>query len=154
MRCLVTMDNVPNLGTTEDRQARLEKQRVDSDEHQALVKEARKKLYDEGYAVDGEYVDGLLKDESLVPTEVRMRAHLISEHVPNREHTQNTFSLALRKFGLDVFKILTVDVLHELELGVGRGVFSHLIRMIESVAPHLIHVLNERYDEVNASSTG
>jgi len=64
------MDEIPNLGTTEDRKVRIEKQRADSDEHQTLVKDARKKLYDEGYAVDGEHVDGLLKDESLVPTEV------------------------------------------------------------------------------------
>lgn len=36
-----------------------------------LVGDAWKKLYDEGYAVDGENFDGLLKGESLVPTEVR-----------------------------------------------------------------------------------
>ena len=65
------MDEIPNLGTTKDRQARLEKQRADSHEHQTRVKDARRKLYEEGYAVDGENVDGLLKDESLVPTEVR-----------------------------------------------------------------------------------
>ena len=70
MRCLVTMDDVPNIGTTEDRGIRLEKQRVDSEERRACVDNARKKLYDEGYAVDGETVDGFLKNESLVPTEV------------------------------------------------------------------------------------
>lgn len=73
MRCLITMDEIPNLGTTEDRKTRLEKPRVDSAEYQKVVKEARKKLYDEGYAVDGERVDELLKGESLVPTEVGMR---------------------------------------------------------------------------------
>ena len=52
------MDEIPNLGTTEDRKMRIEKQRADSDEHQTLVKDARKKLYDEGYAVDGDHVDG------------------------------------------------------------------------------------------------
>jgi len=68
------MKEIPDLGTAEDRQKRVERSRVDSDEHQTLVKDARKKLYDEGYAVDGENVDGLLKGESLVPTEVFMRA--------------------------------------------------------------------------------
>ena len=53
--------------------------------------------------------------------------------------------MALGKFGLDVFKILTVDLLHELELGVGKGVFIHLIRILESLGPHQIHILNERY---------
>jgi len=64
------MDEIPSLGTLEDRQARVTKPRVDSSERQTLVGDARKKLYDEGYAVDGENVDGLLKGESLVPTEV------------------------------------------------------------------------------------
>ena len=146
------MDDIPNLGTAEDQQTRLEKQRVDSTEYWTLVKDAQKKLYDEGYAVDGEHVDGLLKDESLVPTEVWMSTHATFEHVPNIEHAQNAFSLALRKFGLDVFKILTVDILHELELGVGKGVFIHLIRMLESIAPHLVHTLNERCVKVRPLS--
>jgi len=140
------MDEIPNLGTTEDRQTRLEKPRVDSAEYRTLVKDARKKLYDEGYAVDGDRVDGLLKGESLVPTEVGSRTHIPFKRVPDDERSQNAFSLALGKFGLDVFKILTVDILHEVELGVGKGVTIHLIRMLETVAPHQVHILNERCD--------
>lgn len=60
------------------------------------------------------------------------------------KHSQNTFLLALRKFGLDVFKILTVDVLHEVELGVGKAVPHHLIQILESISPQLVHILNER----------
>ena len=37
------------------------------------VDAARKSLYDEGYAITGDYVDGLLKGESLVPTKVFVR---------------------------------------------------------------------------------
>ena len=73
------MDEIPELGTVEDRKMRIEKQRTDSDEHQTLVRTARKKLYDEGYAVDGEHVDGLLKDESLVPTEVQTMIYFFSQ---------------------------------------------------------------------------
>ena len=57
--------------------------------------------------------------------------------------------MALGKFGLDVFKILTVDVLHEFELGVGKGVFIHLNRILESIGPHQVHTLNERYDRMD-----
>ena len=39
------------------------------------MKDAWKKLYDKGYTVDGDHIDGLLKDEPLVPTEVRTRVH-------------------------------------------------------------------------------
>ena len=146
------MDNIPNLSTAEDWQAWLEKQQVDSTEYQTLVKDAWKKLYNEGYAVDGEHVDRLLKDESLVPTEVWMSTHATFKHVPNIKHAQNTFSLALRKFGLNIFKILTVNILHELELGVGKGVFIHLIQMLKSIAPHLVHTLNKRCVKVRPLS--
>ena len=60
---------------------RVEKQRTDSVERQKLVEDARKKLYVEGYAVDGEKVDNLLKDESLVPTEVGVDALAAGEHI-------------------------------------------------------------------------
>jgi hypothetical protein len=72
------MDDIPNLGTIEDRKMRLTMQRLDSSERQALVSSARKKLYEEGYAVDGETVGGLLKDESLVPTEVKVHVTVTS----------------------------------------------------------------------------
>ena len=58
---------------------RVEKQRADSDERQKLVADARKKLYVEGYAVDGEKVDDLLKEESLVPTEVVIGTRIASD---------------------------------------------------------------------------
>ena len=75
------MDEIPNLGTVEDRQARAERLRVDSEAYRTLVKDARTKLYVEGYAVDGEKVSGLLKDESLVPTEVRMRTYVAARPI-------------------------------------------------------------------------
>ena len=75
------MDDIPGLGTTEDRQMRVEKQRTDSDEHLKLVEDAWKKLYVEGYAVDGEKIDDLLKDESLVPTEVGFGTPGAGKHI-------------------------------------------------------------------------
>ena len=54
---------------------------------------------------------------------------------------------------MDVFKILVADILHELELGVGKGVFAHIIRIVESLGPHQIHILNERYDNTDLLST-
>jgi len=69
------MDNIPGLRTTEDHQMRAEKQHADSDECRKLVEDAWKKLYVEGYAVDGEKVDEILKDEPLVPTEVTVGTH-------------------------------------------------------------------------------
>ena len=138
------MDEIPNLGMAKDHEVHLKKQRVDSHECQTCVKDARKKLYDEGYTVDGENVDGLLKDESLVPTEVQVQS-MLPQDLSNVEYDQNAFLLALAKFGLDIFKILMVDILHELELGVGKCVFIHLVWILESLGPHQIAIFNERY---------
>ena len=85
------MDEIPNLGTMEDRKLRLEKPRVDSVEYRTLVKDARKKLYDEGYAVDGECVDEIIKGESLVPTEVGTRTYAPCKRAPNDERSRMPF---------------------------------------------------------------
>ena len=42
--------------------------RVETEERQQRVKDARAKFYREGYVIMGDHVDGILKDESLVPT--------------------------------------------------------------------------------------
>ena len=72
VRCLVTTPQISALGTTEDRTLRQTKPQVESEERQQRVKDARDKLYREGYVITGEHVDGVLKDESLVPTQVRV----------------------------------------------------------------------------------
>jgi hypothetical protein len=44
---------------------------MDNTKRQGLVDEARANLYQKGYALSSVHVDGLLKEESLVPTKVR-----------------------------------------------------------------------------------
>jgi hypothetical protein len=72
VRCLVTTPDIPALGTPEDRTLRQTQLRVESEERQQRVEGARDKLYREGYVITGDNVDGILKDESLVPTLVRI----------------------------------------------------------------------------------
>jgi hypothetical protein len=44
--------------------------------------------------------------------------------------------------------MLVVDFMHEVELGVWKALFTHLIRIINAVAPggRLVAILDERYD--------
>ena len=70
-RCTIEKDEIFKLGRDEDRHARQELRRVDTVERQGRVDHARKNLYNEGYALTSDYVDGFLKEESLVPTKVR-----------------------------------------------------------------------------------
>jgi hypothetical protein len=70
-RCLVAKDEIFKIGREDDRRTREESRRTDSIERQGRVEEARKNLYQNGYALSGDHVDGALKNGSLVPTKVR-----------------------------------------------------------------------------------
>lgn len=66
----MTMDQIPGLGTADDMQVRLELARVDSEQRQKAIVNARKIIYQDGYAVTSDRVEQILKPQSLVPTEV------------------------------------------------------------------------------------
>jgi hypothetical protein len=69
-RCFISIEQIYALGRADDRNRREESRRQDNSERRKKVDDARKSLYEEGYAITGDHVDGLLKDESLVPTKV------------------------------------------------------------------------------------
>lgn len=71
-RCLVTIDQISSLGREDDRERRERSLRLDNADRRKNVSDARKSLYDEGYAISGDRVGGVLKEESRVPTEVLM----------------------------------------------------------------------------------
>ena len=62
---------------------------------------------------------------------------------------QNAFSQILFKFGFDFFQMLTVDLLHEFELGVWKDFLTHLICILESLGPETVHTFDERYARYN-----
>jgi hypothetical protein len=70
-RCLIPKDQIFKIGRDEDRCTREELRRVDTIEQQGRVEQARTELYENGYALSGDHVDGALKEGSLVPTKVR-----------------------------------------------------------------------------------
>jgi hypothetical protein len=70
-RCLIPKDEIFKIGREEDQRTREEQRRVDTVERQNRVNQARTDLYENGYALSGDHVDGALKKDSLVPTKVR-----------------------------------------------------------------------------------
>lgn len=59
--------------------------------------------------------------------------------------SQNAFSTRLGKHGFDFYSMFVVDLLHEMELGVWKSTFTHLLRiLIAQVGDHIVW-LNERY---------
>lgn len=61
--------------------------------------------------------------------------------------SQNAF---IERLGPDfkLSRMLVVDFMHEFELGVWKGLFTHLIRILYAAAPsgRLVTTLDERYD--------
>ena len=68
--CLMPLKKVHNLGTTSDMKQRQTLARVDDNSRRNKIKEARTIIYDKIYAVDNEAVENLLKEQSLVATNV------------------------------------------------------------------------------------
>jgi len=57
---------------------------------------------------------------------------------------QNAFSQVLSEFGFNFFKILTVDLLHEYELGLWKDFFTHIIRILEFLGRDKVQTFDER----------
>ena len=70
-RCTIPKDHIFKIGTEEDHRDRNLLRRVDTIERQGRVDQARRELYENGYALSNKRVDGALKQDSLVPTRVR-----------------------------------------------------------------------------------
>ncbi|KAF9230744.1 hypothetical protein BU15DRAFT_83245 [Melanogaster broomeanus] len=60
----------------------------------------------------------------------------------------NAFSEKLSHTGFDLFMMLAIDLLHELELGVWKAIFIHLLRILQSVKHSEISELDKRYRQV------
>ena len=141
-RCLVPTDQIYTLGREDDRKRREELCRRDNDERRKKVDDAHKSLYNEGYAITGDHVDGLLKGESLVPTKVF--ASILLYFWVSMPFVQNVFSAVLSPFGFDFHRMLTVDLLHEVELGVWKALFTHLMRMLHACGADKVHEFDKR----------
>jgi hypothetical protein len=47
--------------------------------------------------------------------------------------------------GLDVYALLTIDLLHEVELGVWKALFTHIIRILSAHSPESVNELDRRF---------
>ncbi|CDO68696.1 hypothetical protein BN946_scf184652.g23 [Trametes cinnabarina] len=131
-RCLVTFEDVPNVGEEEDDDARISQRRCPTDARHQAVETARGLIYSDGYVVNSDRVESILQPESLVPTE-------------------NVFG---KLKSLDYHQMLVVDLLHEYELGVWKSLFAHLIRILDSIDGQCVDRLNERFRQVPSFGRG
>ncbi|KAG8728066.1 hypothetical protein FRC10_005364, partial [Ceratobasidium sp. 414] len=127
-RCLMPRSEFKNMGLPSDMQRRQQLKRIDDKDRNDLVREAREIIYTEGRAVNSKRVEELLRPYSLTLA------------IPVNK---NAFSRRLRYLGFNIFESLTVDFLHEFELGVWKAVFQHILRILDSTDSRSVAAFNE-----------
>ena len=142
-RCLIPLDHVANMGMRRDMAQRKTLARIDNVKRRNRVEMARKMIYEKGYVVDSRAVEVLLQEDSLVPTAVRAFSFL-RRLISMLILCQNAFSSKLAPFGFNMFSMLAVDLMHEVELGVWKAFFIHLLRILDCVNEGLKHELDRR----------
>ncbi|TEB32984.1 hypothetical protein FA13DRAFT_1627246 [Coprinellus micaceus] len=128
-RCLVPLSAIPQMGSPDDRFNRTSKRRVDDAKRRKNVTDARAFVYKKDYAVGANVVEDLLKPTSLVVA-------------------QNAFSDKLSALGFDLYNMIAPDILHEVEIGVWKDLFLHLLRLLEAVGVGNMDALNSRFRQI------
>ncbi|KAH9919802.1 uncharacterized protein B0H18DRAFT_936945 [Fomitopsis serialis] len=139
-RCYVPQADIFKMGQKRDLARRSESRlgflRNWSEGLRARIMKARDLIYNSGLGVVSAAVERVLKPWSLVPT-------------------LNAFAARLGD-GFNVHSILVPDFLHEVELGVWKALFTHLVRILYAAAPsgELVIELNSRYRQIPTFGRG
>ncbi|THH05402.1 hypothetical protein EW146_g9914 [Bondarzewia mesenterica] len=128
-RCCTSKAQASEMGTKVDAHQRQATARQDDAEYQHKVKTAREFIYQKGISIKSVHVDRVLEANSLTPT-------------------RNIFSTRFRPFGFNFFNMLTVDLMHEFELGVWKAIFIHLLRILTAEGGRTIVQLNNRFRHI------
>ncbi|KIJ42710.1 hypothetical protein M422DRAFT_170788 [Sphaerobolus stellatus SS14] len=112
-RCYIRKEQIDSMGTDLDMARRQNPNHIRKDDYSRRydVSKARSLIYEKGVPVNGKGVDNILKNTSRVPT-------------------MNAFSEKLQDKGFEYHSMFVVDFLHEIELGVWKAIFTHLIRVL------------------------
>ncbi|KAF7293837.1 hypothetical protein HMN09_01179600 [Mycena chlorophos] len=124
-RCTTPTELFHELGTIRDANRRVKNARHPTHKYLSMVSRARYFIYRAKAAVKGKPVERLMQPESWVPTE-------------------NAF-LKIEPFTWDIYRMLAPDLMHEFELGVWKGTFVHLLRILHAHGGDPITILNQRY---------
>ena len=136
------MDRVGDMGKRRDVRQRETLARVDDADNRHRIATARDLIYKKNYAVDSEAVKRLLGRDSLVPTAVCIPLLVV---VAPLIFFRNPFSRKLGMLGLSKFRMLAVDLMHEVEINVWKALLIHLLRILDCQNEALKHELDRRY---------
>lgn len=68
--------------------------------------------------------------------------HLISLTHLNK---QSAFSVCLGDLGVNAYELFVPDLMHEFELGIWKGTFTHLLRLLAAQGDDAVQEFNRRY---------
>lgn len=60
------------------------------------------------------------------------------------KYSQSAFSTRLSAFGVNFYELFVPDLMHEFELGVWKGTFAHLLRLLAAQGPGAVQEFNRR----------
>ena len=110
------MDRVPNMGMCQDMAQCLSLTCINDVKCHSHVDAAQEAIYGKNCTVDSVAEENLLKENSLVPTAVsRSFCYMTGVNIPL---FQNVFSDKLSPLNFNMFEMLVVDLMHEVELDV------------------------------------
>jgi len=138
-RCTTKLAEVQDLGKAVDTQRRADT-RAPTRKMFQMVGKARKAIF-KGYKVSGSRVERLIGGGSRAPNVVRTGTpfpYSNANHGP-----KNAFMNCIPN--LNIYPLLTVDLLHEVELGVWKSLFTHIIRILSVHSPGAVNELDRRY---------
>ena len=141
-QCLIPMACVPNMRMSRDLAQHVSLTCVNNVDWCACVQAVWTAVYENNHLVNGAAIKILLDQDSLVPSMVSVFFWNVTAIVIWL--FQNAFSDKLSMFGFNMFDMLVVDLLHEVELGVWKAVFIHLLRLLDCVDGKLKHELDHR----------
>jgi hypothetical protein len=139
-RCWTNKRYIDAIGTTADEKRR-SKFRFDNLFRQGVLTRVWNLIFIKGRALGSIAVENALKPFSWIPVQVSC---IKWTDAAGLNSMQNAFSVNLGQFGFNFHEVLVPDILHEVELGVWKAVFTHLIRLLYFFGQQLVMVLNER----------
>ncbi|CDO77154.1 hypothetical protein BN946_scf184657.g29 [Trametes cinnabarina] len=104
---------------------RASEKRIDNDQLHRDIQKARDLVFKKGYSLASTRVQALLDARSLNPI-------------------QTAFSTRLAPFGVNFYNMFVPDLMHEFELGVWKGTFAHLLRLLEAQGDDVVTEFNHR----------
>ncbi|KAL1937168.1 hypothetical protein VTO73DRAFT_14510 [Trametes versicolor] len=122
-RCLVKLKDIADSRSTADNIPK----RTDTVAWRTKIKRTRKWLFTRGLTMTSKRIRDVLDARSLIPI-------------------QSAFSIRLGEVDPDfnVYDLLAPDFMHEFELGVWKGTFAHLIRLLHAQGPAAVQEFDRR----------